>query len=106
MPDLVSAMPWGPKDELRKARKDAGLDQDDLAALIGVTAKTISRWENGHSEPSISEWRAIAQVTGAGWLLAPIMPHMEALTALSKHQEMLPGFTLPPANDSPELAVA
>jgi DNA-binding XRE family transcriptional regulator len=32
-------------------RKDRGLTQEALAALLGVSRKTINEWENGRSIP-------------------------------------------------------
>ena len=40
-----------------------------LAAIVGVTRQTVSRWENDKHDPSISQWRLIAQATGAWWML-------------------------------------
>ena len=99
--------PWEPKDELRKARKEADLDQEDLALLVGVTTKTISRWENGHSEPTISQWRAIAQVTGASWLLSADNAPCDNVgpVIVPKRQDMIPGFQLPPTEAQPALAL-
>jgi len=39
-------------DRLRARRLDLGLNQKDVAALIGVTEDTICYWENGRVEPS------------------------------------------------------
>ena len=55
--------------EVRMARTQAGLDQGQLAAIVGVTRQTVSRWENDKHDPSISQWRLIAQATGAWWML-------------------------------------
>jgi transcriptional regulator with XRE-family HTH domain len=55
--------------EVRLARVQAGLDQFQLADYAGVSRATVSRWENDHGEPSITQWRAIAQATGAWWML-------------------------------------
>ena len=33
-------------------RKKKGYTQEQLAEKLGVTNKTISRWENGHFEPT------------------------------------------------------
>ena len=35
-------------------RKDKGLTQEDLAEKLGVTSKSISRWENGNTMPDYS----------------------------------------------------
>lgn len=34
---------------IRSARTQQGLTQNELGALLGVTNKAISRWENGGS---------------------------------------------------------
>ena len=36
-------------------RKKKNLTQEQLAEKLGVTSKTISRWENGNYMPDISE---------------------------------------------------
>jgi transcriptional regulator with XRE-family HTH domain len=36
-----------PSDTLKRAREAAGLTQEAAARLLGVTGKTISRWETG-----------------------------------------------------------
>jgi DNA-binding transcriptional regulator YiaG len=37
-------------------RRCAGLKATELAELLGVTAETISHWENGHTQPSRAVW--------------------------------------------------
>ncbi|MGQ4648173.1 helix-turn-helix domain-containing protein [Lyngbya aestuarii] len=37
---------------VRELREATDLTQEKFAALLGVTYPTISRWENGHTEPS------------------------------------------------------
>jgi transcriptional regulator with XRE-family HTH domain len=56
---------------LRKARKDAGLTQADLAARSGVEQVTISKYEIGAvAEPSASRIAALAPPLGVSieWL--------------------------------------
>lgn len=36
---------------LREARKQRGLSQEEVAALIGTTSRSITRWENGECDP-------------------------------------------------------
>jgi len=44
---------------LKYLRKAVGLKATDLADLLGVTAETISRWENGHNEADLAVWAAL-----------------------------------------------
>lgn len=48
-----------------KALRDSiGCSIDDLAAKLGVHSRTVSRWENGHTDPSplaISKLRELQQ---------------------------------------------
>lgn len=39
-------------ENIRKARKTAGVTQKELAERLQVYAKDISRWENGERTPS------------------------------------------------------
>lgn len=34
-------------DNIQKLRKESGLTQEKLAALLGVSFQAVSRWENG-----------------------------------------------------------
>jgi len=56
---------------LRHARK---LTQEELADFIGVTKASVSKWENGTSDPSTSNLLALAKLYGipAGELLNSI----------------------------------
>lgn len=49
---------------LREARKQRGLSQDELAAAADVTKTTIQGLENGRSRGYGSTWRKLAQVLG------------------------------------------
>lgn len=61
---------WTLGNLITKARKDAGLSQDELAALIKRARKTISRWETGPWEPRMRDLRLIAAATSAPWLVS------------------------------------
>lgn len=39
-------------DDVKGLREALGLPQEEFARLIGVSARTVSRWENGESEPT------------------------------------------------------
>lgn len=55
-------------DVIRRARLNAGLDQEPLAEKVGVSRATVSNWERGVSEPGVSQLRRIAEATGAEYL--------------------------------------
>ena len=40
-------------NKIRQMRKNAGYTQDQLAEKLGVSAQSISKWEQGISYPSI-----------------------------------------------------
>jgi len=42
------------KDNLKTLRRMTGLNQRQLADELGVSVKTVSHWEVGYSEPSLS----------------------------------------------------
>jgi DNA-binding transcriptional regulator YiaG len=43
-------------------RRTLRLKATELADLLGVTAETISRWENGHNEPERAVWATLEQL--------------------------------------------
>ncbi len=42
-------------ENLRSLRKSNKIDQKVLANKINVSSKTVSHWETGYTEPSISQ---------------------------------------------------
>ena len=62
---------------MRIAREFAGLEQEDLAARMGVTRSTISNAENGKGVPrrtTINAW-ALACGVPASWITSGTEPH-------------------------------
>ena len=51
-------------ENLARLRKERGMTQEALGDLIGVSAQTISKWENATTGPDISLLPAIADVFG------------------------------------------
>jgi Zn-dependent peptidase ImmA (M78 family)/transcriptional regulator with XRE-family HTH domain len=51
-------------ERLVLARKRRRLDQDDVAALLGVTRVLVSHWENGKRRPSEQVLERLAQIYG------------------------------------------
>lgn len=58
--DLEIAEPMQFKGNLRYLRKSKNMGQKELADKLNLSCKTISHWETGYSEPSISELILIA----------------------------------------------
>lgn len=46
-------------------RREKGLTQQELAERLYVTAKTVSRWENGNYMPPIDTLPALSEILGA-----------------------------------------
>ena len=55
-------MPYKPA--YRAARAIKGITQENAAAVIGVAASTLSKWENGETEPSASQIYKLSVVYG------------------------------------------
>lgn len=48
-------------NRIKKARKQEGLTQEQLAEVIGVSRSAISRWESGDMEPTIKNLAELAR---------------------------------------------
>jgi transcriptional regulator with XRE-family HTH domain len=57
--------------EIREARTRAGLTQADLARRSGTSQATLSAYENGRKEPSVSTLTRILGAAGAQLTVAP-----------------------------------
>lgn len=64
---------WTVADRIRKARRTAGLSQQDLAEALGVQVSRLSNWEAGANRPRDLEAvaRGVSEATGvpAMWIL-------------------------------------
>ena len=54
----------GIKLTLPAARKNANMTQRELANACGVSESTVSNWEKGKSEPTVSQARKIGELVG------------------------------------------
>lgn len=51
---------------LKELRVEKNLTQEKLAELLGVTNRSVSRWENGNNMPDLSLLMEIANIYGVG----------------------------------------
>lgn len=49
-------------DRLRKARERKGISQLEVSKRININNKTLSRYENGNSEPDFSTLKSLAEL--------------------------------------------
>ncbi|MBQ9795807.1 MAG: helix-turn-helix transcriptional regulator [Clostridia bacterium] len=55
------------KDNLRMLRKLKNLTQQEFATKLNVSFKTVSHWEMGYSEPSLSLLIKIKEILNASY---------------------------------------
>ena len=51
-------------ERIASVRKAAGLTQEQLGELVGVSRQAVSKWESGASDPSTSNLLALAKLYG------------------------------------------
>lgn len=51
-------------DKLRTLRREKGLSQEELAAMIGVSRQALSKWEAGQSRPELDKLLALSDTFG------------------------------------------
>jgi DNA-binding XRE family transcriptional regulator len=83
---------WTLGDRLRKAREQAGLRQDDLAAILGLSSATISNYEKGLRHPRGGELALIERwaeetCVDRDWLLGAHNPGYESRAT---HLQLVP----------------
>lgn len=66
-------------NRLYKLRSAAGLSQTDVANVVGVTNKSVSKWENGATKPSTNVLRKLADLFNIS---------IEELLALREEKQM------------------
>lgn len=80
---------------LINARHDAGLRQEDLAPLLGVSLRTLSRWETGETVMPFYRvdqvCRALGCASSRGTLMAPLIAHRHAKQTGQPEPELAEG---------------
>lgn len=61
----------GIADELRRARKDSGLQQRKVEELTGIRQEHVSRIERGMRNTSLASLDELAEAYGVRWVAAP-----------------------------------
>jgi transcriptional regulator with XRE-family HTH domain len=64
LPDWVPRRRQQIGSQIREARRRVGLSQVQLGERIGRDHKTISRWENAHRAPDLTDLLLIADALG------------------------------------------
>ena len=49
---------------LKNLRSDMGVSQPQLAEALGVSSRTVIRWEMGYSDPTLGDMKKIAAYFG------------------------------------------
>ena len=49
---------------IAKCRKDKKMTQQELADQLGVTDKSVSKWENGKCLPNVSLYKELCDILG------------------------------------------
>lgn len=47
---------------LKKLRQDNNLSQEDIAEKLNISFKTVSHWETGYSEPSLTQLEKLSRI--------------------------------------------
>lgn len=72
---------------IRQARELAGLTQEAAAAQLGVTSKTLRRWESGASAGFLRELDAIAAAYGVDREQLVVAEQVDRLTVVERTLE-------------------
>lgn len=79
---------WTLGDLMWKARKDAGLDQSEVAAALNVSRSLVGKWENDKSTPNVRQVVRFAELTKFDpyWLVETLKTRSEKSTkSRSRH---------------------
>lgn len=53
-----------PRITLKAVRVNADMEQKEWAKILGVSQNTVSNWENGNTEPTLSQLRKMSELSG------------------------------------------
>lgn len=79
-------------EALRTTRNEIGKSQEFMAFELGVTRRTIMNWENGVSEPSVSQaltWFRLTERSPIPYLLQTAYPDMDKISSKDSDARIL-----------------
>lgn len=80
------------EEALRKTRNDSGHSQEFMAFELGISRKTVMKWESGTSEPSIGqamEWFKLTGRNPVPFLLQIAYPAADGLSSADNDSRIL-----------------
>jgi len=80
------------RDAVKRALKDAGINQSEMAHKIGISPKHLSQMLNGKTDGRLEIWVAMADALGMTWQLTLIDPNEPLIAWVQQHL----GVTLAP----------
>ena len=77
------------KDNIKKARLDAGLTQKEVAEKLGVAQAQYARWENGGRNPKDETVEKLAEIFGTSFeILKGRDDGLEEIVSLLREYEL------------------
>lgn len=77
------------KDNIKKARLDAGLTQIEVAEKLGVAQAQYARWENGGRNPKDETVKKLAEIFGTSFeILKGRDDGLEEIVSLLREYEL------------------
>ena len=79
-------------EKIRQQRRLLNIKQEELSKLVGVSLKTIQRWENGERSPRLDEITKLAEAlkVSSNYLMEQeetLSPLQETISQLEKERE-------------------
>ena len=95
------------KDRIAAVRRAAGLTQEQLGELLGVSRQAVSRWESGQTSPDAATLAALCEKlrVSADYVLLGKVPEMPLLfSAAPCVERRCSAIPVPSADTFPALA--
>lgn len=74
---------------IQKLRHEKGFTQKEIADMLGVSDKAVSKWERGNGCPDVSLWAPLSEVLGADvkkLLMGELYPNKPDIGKMEKSQ--------------------